>query len=149
MELAKISQTENGENIVARDSFCHRVLETAVFEIYNSLLPNEAFFGRGSSTGTKIALPSAEHYSLFTIWKDIILRLYVFYLLRALWRWEWNSDHKIDNRDAKGDKEYDNAEKLLFENEIIKKYPQFMNHLKKNILPRKEEWARSEAIKKG
>ena len=47
---------------------------------------------------------------------------------------------------AKCDKEYDDAQKLLFENDITKKYPQFMNHLNKNILPRKEEWAISERI---
>ena len=49
---------------------------------------------------------------------------------------------------AKNDKEYDDAQKLLFENEITKKYPQFMNHLNKNILPRKEERAISERIEK-
>ena len=83
------------------------------------------------------------------------------HLLQALWRWEWNSDHKIDKRDrptlfqlfkallyAKCDEEYDDAQKLLFENEITKKYPQFMNHSNKNILPRKEEWAISERIRK-
>ena len=42
----------------------------------------------------------------------------------------------------------DDAQKLLFENKITKKDPQFMNHLNKNILPKKEEWAISERIRK-
>ena len=122
--------------------------------LYRSLLPNGTCFGRRAATGLKIALTDdyqAEENSLLTIRKDIILLLCVFHLLPALWRWEWNSDHKIDKRDrptfhlfkalsyGKSDKEYDVAEKLLFENEITKKYPQFMNHLNKNILPRTEE----------
>ena len=75
---------------------------TAGFELYKSLLPDGAFFGRGPATGPKIALTDdcqAEQNSLLTIWNDIILLLCAFHLLQALWRWEWNSDYKIDKRD--------------------------------------------------
>ena len=77
----------------------------------------------------------------------------------TLRRWEWNSDHKIDKCDrptlfrlfkallcARNQDEYQEAEKRLFEDETTAKYPQYVQHIKKNILPRKEEWAISERI---
>ena len=39
-----------------------------------------------------------------------------------------------------------NQKKSLFEDEATAKYPQFVQHIKKNLLPRKEEWAISERI---
>ena len=120
-----------GNIIVARED---EPAVTAGFELYKSLLPDGEFFGCGPATGPKIALTDdcqAEQNSLLTIWNDIILLLCACHLLQALWRWEWNSHHKIDKRDrptllqlckallyAKCDKEYDDAQKLLFDNEI-------------------------------
>ena len=47
---------------------------------------------------------------------------------------------------ARNQDEYQEAEKRLFEDETTAKYPQYVQHIKKNILQRKEEWAISERI---
>ena len=46
---------------------------------------------------------------------------------------------------ARNQDEYQEAEKRLFEDETTAKYPQYVQHIKKNLLPRKE-WAMSERI---
>ena len=74
----------------------------AGFELYKTLLPIGAFFGRGSNLGPKIAMTDdcqAEQNALSSTWELIKLLLCVFHLLQALWRWEWNSDHKIEKTD--------------------------------------------------
>ena len=148
-----------GNIIVSRED---EVTLKAGFELYKSLLPTGAFFGRGPNVGPKIAMTAdsqAEQTALSSTWELIKLLLCVFHLLQALWRWEWNSDHKIEKCDrptlfrlfkallyAKNEDEYQEAEKKLFEDETTAKYPQFVQHVKKNILRRKEEWAISERI---
>ena len=130
---------------------------SAGFELYQSLLPAGAFFGRGAATGPKIAMTDdsqVEQSSLSKIWPNVTLLLCVFHLLQALWRWEWNSDRKIDKHDrptlfnlfknllyAKTDSEYVDAKNNLFGDPTVDKYPQFVKHLNEDILPRKDEWA--------
>ena len=66
------------------------------------LLPTGAFFRRGPNVGPKIAMTDdcqAEHLVLSSTWESMKLLLCVFHLLQALWRWEWNTDHKIDKCD--------------------------------------------------
>ena len=101
----------------------------------------------------------SEQNALSSTWESMKLLLCVFHLLQALWRWEWNSNHKIDKCDrptlfrlfkalfyTRNQDEYQEAEKRLFEDETTAKYPQYVQHIKKNILQRKEEWAISERI---
>ena len=125
--------------------------------MYKSLLPTDAFSGRAPNVGSKIAMTDdcqAEQNALSSTWQSMKLLLCVFHLLQALWRCEWNSDHKIDKCDkptlfrlfkallyARNQDEYQEAEKRLFEDETTAKYPQYVQHIKKNILPRKEDWA--------
>ena len=134
----------------------------AGFELYKTLLPIGAFFGRGPNLGPKIAMTDdcqAEQNALSSTWELIKLLLCVFHLLQSLWRWEWNSDHKIEKTDrptlfrlfkallyARNGKEYQDAEKQLFGDDTTIKYPQFIQHIQKDILPRKEEMAISERI---
>ena len=126
------------------------------------MLPTGVFFGRGPNVGPKIAMTNdcqAEQNALSSTWESMKLLSCAFHLLQALWRWEWNSDHKIDKCDrptlfrlfkellyARNQDEHQEAEKRLFEDETTAKYPQYVQHIKKNILPRKEEWAISDRI---
>ena len=142
----------NATSIVSRED---EITLKASFDLYKSLLPTGAFFGCGPNVGPKIAMTDdcqAEQNALSSTWESMKLLLRVFHLLQALWRWEWNSDHKIDKCDrpslfrlfkallyARNQDEYQEAEKRLFEDETSAKYPQYVQHIKKNILPRKEE----------
>ena len=130
-------------------------------KLVNSLLPAEAFFHRGAE-GPRIAMTDdceAEQQALSTVWSGVTLLLCVFHLLQALWRWEWDSVHKIDKDDrpllfnlfkklvyAQTSDEFEEKEKELFDDATVKKYPQFVAHIKNDILTRKPEWALSERI---
>ena len=126
----------------------------AGFDLYKSLLPARAFFGRGEK-GPKIAMTDdsqAEQNAPSATWPA---------LLQALWRWEWKSDNRTDKFGrqtifnlfkalvyAKTEDEYKTMEKYLLENATVAKYPQFLQHVQNDILPRKVEWAVSERIER-
>ena len=72
---------------------------SAAISLYQSLLPRGAFFGRGPDVGPKIIMTDdclAEQNALVENWPSVTLLLCIFHLLQALWRWEWNSEHKIE-----------------------------------------------------
>ena len=135
----------------------------AGFELYQTLLPTEAFFHRGSK-GPKIVITDdskAEQNALSSIWPDATLLLCTFHVLQALWGWEWESKNKIDKADrpllfnlfkelvyAKSSEEFKIKQNQLLNDETVRKYPQFLNHVNDDILPRKDEWALSERIEK-
>ena len=135
----------------------------AGFDLYKSLLPARAFFGRGEE-GPKIAMTDdsqAEQNALSATWPEMVLLLCIFHLSQALWRWEWKSDNRIGKFDrstlfnlftalvyAKTDEEYNTMGKDLLQNATVAKYPQFLRHVQNDILPRKAEWAVSERIER-
>lgn len=152
MPLGTILTSKEDENTVK-----------AGFDLYKSILPPDAFFHRGEK-GPKIAMTDdskAEQNALQEVWQDITLLLCVFHLLQALWRWEWNADHKIDKSDrpalfnlfkslvyAQTSSDYETRKNELLSHKTAHKYPQFLEHVKNDILPRKSEWALSERIEK-
>lgn len=95
----------------------------------------------------------AEQNAIESVWTGITLLLCIFHLLQALWRLEWNSDHKIEKADrpmllfnlfkflvyAQTSQDYEKKKRDLFNDDMVKKYPQFANHVKNDILPRKTE----------
>ena len=135
-----------GNIIVSRED---KITLKAGFHLYKSLLPTGVFFEHGPNVGPKIAMTDdcqAEHNALSSTWGSMKLLLCIFHLLQALWRWQWNLDHKIDKCDrpslfclfkallyARNQDEYQEAEKRLFEDETTVKYPQYVQHIKKNI----------------
>ena len=129
----------------------------AGFDLYKSLLPARAFFGRGEK-GPKIAMTDdsqVEQNVLSAPWPEMVLLLCIFHLLHALWRWEWKSDNRIDKFDRQAILNLFKAlayaktmEKDLLENATVEKHPQFLKHVQNDILPRKAEWAVSERIER-
>ena len=73
----------------------------AGFELYQSLLPTRAFFNRGTLGPLIIMTDDSKtiQNTLRAIWPNATLLVCVFHILQALWRWEWDSDNKIDKRD--------------------------------------------------
>ncbi|KAK3933143.1 Aggrecan core protein [Frankliniella fusca] len=61
-------------------------------------LPSCAFYGRGTQ-GPVVGMTddsTAERNSLKNVFLDIILLLCLFHILSALWRYVWDSKHKVD-----------------------------------------------------
>ena len=141
---------------------CSRENEETVragFDLLKTLLPPKAFFGRGDQ-GPKIFMTDdsqAEQNSLRFVWPSSMLLLCIFHLLQALWRWEWNSDNKIEKNDrpslfnlfkgivyAKTEDEYKDAVDSLTKG--ASKYPQFIKHVNNSILPKRAQWAMSDRV---
>ena len=126
-------------------------------ELFKSVLPENAFFHRGPSKGPKIFMTddcAAERNAIKSVWPHAVLLLCVFHLLQALWRWLWDSDHKIPKLDrptlfnvfksvlyAPNETEFSDATKKMLDHETTKKYTNFVKHIKEKLLPRKEEWS--------
>ena len=71
-------------------------------ELHKSLLPSDAFYGRGRVLGPKLVITDdddAERNSLQQTWPDTILLLCIFHHLQALWSWLWKGEHNIQNDD--------------------------------------------------
>ena len=127
------------------------------FEEFKKVLPDDAFANRGRDRGPVIFMTDdadAEINALHKVWPDAILLLCVWHVLNAVWRWVWQGDHKIDKTDrpyllkafrsllyAKTDQEFDIIQNGLFSDEIVLRYPNFLQHLQKAYFHRKDVWA--------
>ena len=143
-----------GTLIVSRED--EDTLDSAL-ALYESILPEKAFFGRGIKVGPKIFMTddaTAERNALLKKWPDATLLLCVFHLLQAFWRWLWESKHKIEKEDrplifiafrevlyATTEIEFKKKEKALLRHKSVRKYQNLAKHLKEDILPRKDEWS--------
>jgi hypothetical protein len=70
-----------------------------------SILPQNAFFGRGADLGPSAFITddsAAERNAIELCWPRSKRFLCVFHVLQALWRWLWNTSHQIkkDDRSA-------------------------------------------------
>ena len=66
---------------------------------FKSILPKDAFFGRGPNAGPKIIMTDdsdAERNAVKKLWPTVELLLCTFHLLQAFWRWLWSAGYKID-----------------------------------------------------
>ena len=148
LPLGRILTSREDENTIS-----------AAIELFKSVLPHNAFFGRGPDLGPKIIMTddaTGERNALSKQWPHVILLLCVFHLLQAFWRWLWDSDHRIEKTDrptifnqfkavvyAPNDEEYEKAENDVLNHSSVTKYPLVVAHMKNDILPRKEEWSLS------
>ena len=121
-----------------------------------SILPKDAFFGRGPNAGPKIIMTDdsdAERNAVKKLWPNIELLFCIFHLLQAFWRWLWSAGYKISKIDrpqlynlfralvfVQTDSDYDEKKRPLLRNRVVKKYKNLEDHLSKNVLPRKDEW---------
>ena len=134
-----------------------KVTIKAALVLFQSILPTDAFFGRGPTTGPKIIMTDdsdAERGAIRESWPEVILLLCIFHLLQALWRWLWSADHNILKNDrpecynlfkrlvyAKSEEDFEEKRELLFKNKYILKYKNLKGHIKETLLPRKDEWS--------
>ena len=66
---------------------------------FKSILPKDAFFGRGPNAGPKIIMTDdsdAERNAVKKLWPTVELLLCIFHLLQAFWRGLWSAGYKID-----------------------------------------------------
>ena len=126
-------------------------------ELLKSVLPSDAFYGRGPSLGPVLCLTDdsdSERLALSSAWPQLILLLCQFHLLQALWQWLWAGDHKIEKHDrapllrmfrkivySDTEELFDTAKNEMKTDELFKKYPQFQKHMESDVLPRKDEWS--------
>ena len=126
-------------------------------ELYKTILPENAFYGRGKVLGPKLAITdddSAERNSLKIVWPRLVLLLCFFHLLQAVWSWLWKREHDNLKNDipvlfnlikrivyAESTEEYDRVNNTMEENEFYQKYDNFKAHAENKILPRYEEWS--------
>ena len=129
----------------------------AALTLFKSIVPKDAFFGRGPDDGPKIIMTDdsdAERNAVRSSWPKAILLLCIFHLLQAFWRWLWSGDHRIwkDDRPTlynlfkplvfvNNDKDYEKKKKTLLRNKVCKKYKNLQSHLTNSVLPRKDEWS--------
>ena len=63
-----------------------------------SILPEYAFFGRGTSTGPKVIMTddsATERAALNQAWPSTRLLLCTFHFLQRRWTWLWEGKNKI------------------------------------------------------
>ena len=137
---------------------------TEALDLYKSLLPENAFYGRGKDLGPKLIITdddSAERNALQHSWQNGILLLCIFHHLQALWAWLWKGEHQIEKDDrpilfnlfkrivyAETTEDYNKCLDIMQRNEVFIKYENFKAHVETNILPRNAEWAIKERYEK-
>ncbi|KAJ8346648.1 hypothetical protein SKAU_G00280490 [Synaphobranchus kaupii] len=127
---------------------------TAAMELFNTIMPNEKFFGRPA--GPCVIMTddcAALRQSLCTVYPKATLVLCVFHLLQAMWSWLWNTYSGVPKQHRahllKSFKVLVYAETStalmgsytkLMEDHIAVQHPKFLRHLKE-VFERREEWA--------
>ena len=126
-------------------------------ELLKSVLPMDAFYGRGRALGPALCLTDdskSERSALNSAWPQMTLLLCQFHLLQAIWQWLWIGKHKIEKHDrapllrmfrkvvySDTEELFNSALEQMKNHEIYKKYPQFIHHMESNVLVRKDEWS--------
>lgn len=134
------------------------VLKIAI-GLWKSLLPNDAFFGRGPSVGPKLIMTDdsrSERNAFQASFPDAILLLCLFHLLQAFWRYLWDREQNIPKNDRPqllyllkdlvyAENESDFKEKLdaAMNSPKLDLYPKVKKHIQ-DLLPRAAEWAKFE-----
>jgi len=71
------------------------------FTLLKSVLPQQSFGGRGYPSVFLTDDSDAERTALQTCWPDADLKLCLFHVPQAVWRWLWSEQHKIAKDDRK------------------------------------------------
>ncbi|XP_034242704.1 uncharacterized protein LOC117646104 [Thrips palmi] len=140
---------------------------SAALELWKTLLPEKAFYGRGASIGPKLIMTddaTAERNALQMSFMTCILLLCLFHVLQAFWRFVWAREQNVpkDKRSelfylfkdlvyAEDEETFACRLKDAMDSEELNKYPKVKGHLQKYI-PRASEWAlcmRSNLITRG
>ena len=125
-------------------------------DMLKSILPEKAFFGRGSSTGPMVIMTddsATERAALHQAWPSTTLLLCTFHFLQRRWTWLWEGKNSIRKEHRKllidqvKDMVYAQSETTLLElyssfksNDVVQKYPHFITHMKSQM-EKAKEWA--------
>ncbi|XP_073416022.1 uncharacterized protein [Dendrobates tinctorius] len=133
-----------------------QVIITHALKLLQSILPEDAFYGRGIEHGPRIIITDdsrSERSSLKDRFSDSRLLLCKFHVLQAFWRYIWNPNNHVQSVDRQ--EVYTSFKKLVNEQSqlqfeslftevmsspILQKYPNVHNYLEK-MRARAEEWA--------
>ena len=127
------------------------------FELLKKVLPAYAFYGRGCDVGPILFMTddsSVLRSSLSRSWPQAEILLCQFHVLQAFWIWLWDNHHCI----AKADRPillklfrlvlYSRCESELSKrldelnlNPVTLQYPNFIEHLHSDILPKIKSWS--------
>ena len=127
------------------------------FELLKTVLPEQAFYGRGVEAGPQVIMTDdcdAEKAALAQTWPGAVLLLCHFHVLAAMWKWLWDGQHKIEHKDrqillvkfrsvlyAESRSELSDSLEDLYADETCNKYPQFVQHLRKDTFPKIQAWS--------
>ena len=73
----------------------------AGFKLLQSILPGCAFGGQGFPSVFVTDDSDAERSALQECWPAAVLRLCLFHVAQAMWRWLWSEKNKVDREDRK------------------------------------------------
>lgn len=142
-----------GTLIVTSES--EEVLNVA-FAMWKSLLPPDAFFGRGPNVGPKLIMTddcASERNALQAAFVGCILLLCLFHVLQAYWRFVWNREQKVKKEDrrevyflfrdivyAEDEESFNERVEYSKNNDKLKEYPNILKH-EEALIERAPEWA--------
>ena len=118
-------------------------------ELYKTLLPENAFFGRGKDQGPSLVITDddgAEKNELGMTWPGAYQILCIFHHLQALWTWLWKREHNIEKEDrpvlmnlmkkivyAENTQQFNEYVEAMKKNHAYKKYADFKNHWRRRF----------------
>ncbi|XP_050295894.1 uncharacterized protein LOC126735849 isoform X2 [Anthonomus grandis grandis] len=122
------------------------------FKKFNELLGSKGFYGSGYPSVIMTDDSTAERNALQKAFTNSALLLCLFHVMQTVWRWLWNSEHKIAKEDrrtlmlyfrdilyAKEEIDCELFKQALCESEIAKKYINYLEYFDK-MWQRKQEW---------
>ena len=128
---------------------------TAGFNLLKSILPEDAFSGRGED-GPQVAMTDdckSLRQGLHAVYPECSLILCIFHLLQAMWRWLWDAHSGIPKQDrpyllglfkslvyAESVGDLNARHNHLVNDEIVRKYPKFQAYVD-TVYQRREVWA--------
>ena len=126
-------------------------------EVLKTVLPANAFFGRGRDVGPQIFMTDdsdAERNALGEAWPQSTLLLCIFHVLQAQWTWLWDGKHGIEHKDKPvllnlfrrvlyAETEADLSSRLedMYADKTMLKYPVYQKHLMKDTFPNMKSWS--------
>ncbi|KAJ1526610.1 hypothetical protein ONE63_008196 [Megalurothrips usitatus] len=128
----------------------------SALELWKTLLPQDAFYGRGPSVGPKLIMTddsTPERNALKLSFHDAILLLCLFHVLQAFWRYLWAREQNVPKEKrselfylfkdlvyAESGTIFQERWKEALSHEELNKYHKVKTHLE-NFIPRSAEWA--------
>lgn len=122
------------------------------FKALRELLGNEGFYGKSYPSVFMTDDSAAERNAIKTVFPDSALLLCSFHVMQTVWRWLWNSEHRIEKEDrrilmlhfrdilySKEEIDCELFKQALCESEIACKYINFLDYFDK-MWQRRQDW---------